>query len=121
MRRLLSIAFPLFLFPLVAAAQDLRSGAWPEDDVIFEVIGQVKNAGTASVQYGYLPYINGLTLDQTFAPGGPQDERSALFTFYNEGTTLYQNLGLDPTKVTIKDPAGRPQYLTEMQPIRELI
>ena len=88
MKRLLWIALPLFLFPLVAAAQDLRSGAWPDDDLIFEVIGQVKNAGSASVQYGYFPFINGLSLDQTFAPGGPQDERSALFTFYNEGTTL---------------------------------
>src|SRR5436189_2539879 len=88
MKRLLWIALPLFLFPLVAAAQDLRSGAWPDDDLIFEVIGQVKNAGTASVQYGYLPFISGLSLDQTFAPGGPQDERSALFTFYNEATTL---------------------------------
>jgi len=34
--------------------------------------------------------------------------------------TLYKNIGLDPTKVTINDPAGRPQYLTEMQPIQEL-
>ena len=91
MRHLLRISTAVFLFAIFALplrAEDGRSGAWPEDDVIFEVIGQVKNAGTASVQYGYLPYINGLTLDQTFAPGGPQDERSALFTFYNEGTTI---------------------------------
>jgi hypothetical protein len=35
--------------------------------------------------------------------------------------TLYHNLGLDPTTTTITDPAGRPQYLVERPPIRELI
>ena len=88
MKRTFIAVAVMFSLTGTALAQDLRSGAWPEDDVIFEVIGQVKNAGSASVQYGYLPYINGLTLDQTFTSGGTQDERSAFFTFYNEGTTL---------------------------------
>jgi hypothetical protein len=35
--------------------------------------------------------------------------------------TLYHNLGIDPTGTTIPDPTGRPQYLTERGPIRELI
>lgn len=35
--------------------------------------------------------------------------------------TLYHNLGIDPTGVTINDPTGRPQYLTERGPIRELV
>jgi hypothetical protein len=35
--------------------------------------------------------------------------------------TLYHNLGLDPTTTTITDPAGRPQYLVERPPIRELL
>jgi len=34
--------------------------------------------------------------------------------------TLYRNLGIDPGTTTIKDPAGRPQYLTAMPPIHEL-
>jgi hypothetical protein len=36
--------------------------------------------------------------------------------------TLYHNVGIDVSKATIRDPAGRPQYLVEMQePIHELV
>jgi uncharacterized protein (DUF1501 family) len=35
--------------------------------------------------------------------------------------TLYRNLGLDPEMTTITDPTGRPQYLVERKPIRELV
>jgi uncharacterized protein (DUF1501 family) len=37
--------------------------------------------------------------------------------------TLYNNLGIDVSKVTFPDLAGRPQYLVEngCQPIRELV
>ncbi|MCY2968850.1 MAG: DUF1501 domain-containing protein [Planctomycetota bacterium] len=35
--------------------------------------------------------------------------------------TLYHNLGIDLTSTTIKDSAGRPQYLCEMAPIKELV
>jgi hypothetical protein len=36
--------------------------------------------------------------------------------------TLYHSLGIDVSKVTINDPAGRPQYLVEQQtPIHELV
>jgi len=35
--------------------------------------------------------------------------------------TLYHNLGIDVTKTTIIDPAGRPQYLVEATPIGELV
>ncbi|MDA1051284.1 MAG: DUF1501 domain-containing protein [Planctomycetota bacterium] len=34
--------------------------------------------------------------------------------------TLYKNLGIDPRTTTLKDPAGRPQYLTNMEPIAEV-
>ena len=34
--------------------------------------------------------------------------------------TLYKNLGIDPRSTTIKDPTGRPQYLTKMDPIAEV-
>lgn len=36
-------------------------------------------------------------------------------------STLYHNLGVDINKVTIADPTGRPQFLSEHQPIHELI
>jgi hypothetical protein len=35
--------------------------------------------------------------------------------------TLYHGLGIDVSSTTIRDSAGRPQYLTEMGPIRELV
>jgi hypothetical protein len=35
--------------------------------------------------------------------------------------TLYRNLGIDVSTARLTDPAGRPQYLVEMQPISELI
>ena len=34
--------------------------------------------------------------------------------------TLYKNLGIDVSTTTILDPSGRPQYLSTMDPIREL-
>lgn len=80
------------------AAQKLPSpffGALPEDQVAFEVIGQVKSSPSpgpglpaTSVQYGYLSYVAGLTDDQTYLPGGAQNETTAFFTFYNESKTL---------------------------------
>ena len=34
--------------------------------------------------------------------------------------SLYKNLGIDPRSTTIQDPSGRPQYLTDRDPIAEL-
>jgi hypothetical protein len=35
--------------------------------------------------------------------------------------TLYRNLGINPETTTLIDPAGRPQYLVQKAPIRELV
>jgi len=35
--------------------------------------------------------------------------------------TLYKNLGIDVSRARLTDPAGRPQFLVEMQPIPELV
>lgn len=35
--------------------------------------------------------------------------------------TLYHNLGIDVATTTLNDPTGRPQYLVEQPPVRELI
>ncbi len=34
--------------------------------------------------------------------------------------TVYKNLGIDTGFTTLKDPSGRPQYLSTMDPIAEL-
>src|SRR5207248_8586378 len=61
---------------------------------MYEFVGQVKNLPPAgpglpptSVQYGYLSHVNGLSDDAIYAPGVPQNEASALFTFYNDSVT----------------------------------
>ena len=35
--------------------------------------------------------------------------------------TLYRNLGINPETTTLVDPSGRPQYLVQKSPIRELV
>jgi uncharacterized protein (DUF1501 family) len=35
--------------------------------------------------------------------------------------TLYHNLGINVATTTINDPSGRPQFLVEHEPIRELV
>ena len=42
-------------------------------------------------------------------------------TFGEVFATLYRNLGIDTQTVTINDPTGRPQYLTEHPAVKELI
>jgi hypothetical protein len=65
-----------------------------EDQEIFELVGQVKNAPPAgpglpatSVQYGYLSWLR--DVDNVFTTDDPtqQDEKTARFTFYNESVT----------------------------------
>jgi len=65
-----------------------------QHEAMFEFVGQVKNLPPAgvglpatSIQYGYLSHIEGLKDDQIYLPGVPQDEKSALFTFYNDSVT----------------------------------
>ena len=71
---------------------------WPETmhqgEAMFEFVGQVQNFPPAgpglpptSIQYGYLSHIQGLTDGQIYLPGGPQNETTALFTFYNDSVT----------------------------------
>ena len=72
------------LVPLAAQAQtpttiDLRGG-----QTVLEYTGQVTNNGTASVQVGYLNYVKGFNNVFTAAP---QDESTAVFTFYTSVTT----------------------------------
>jgi hypothetical protein len=35
--------------------------------------------------------------------------------------TLYKNLGIDPAVTTINDPTGRPQFVIDRSPMRELV
>ena len=54
--------------------------------------------------------------------GYVDENNSGVFVFGTVPANLVvgSRIDLNPTQVTIKDPGGRPQYLTEMEPIHEL-
>ena len=56
-----------------------------EDRPSLEFVGQFINSGTSSQQFGYLSNIRGL--NQIFT-GTPQNETTAMFTFYTQATTV---------------------------------
>lgn len=67
-------------------SQDKASNAVGE--VQFELIGQVINPSpTTSIQFGYLTFINGVSGLEPIFSAGPQNETTALFTFYNDTVT----------------------------------
>jgi hypothetical protein len=56
-----------------------------DDEGGLELIGAVLNAGTSSAQYGYISTLSGVT---GIFDGAPQNETSALLTFYSDTTTV---------------------------------
>ena len=61
----------------------------------------------------------GQVIGSTDRHGGEPASRPV--TFGDVFATLYHNLGIDVAKETVTDLTGRPQYLADGQPIRELI
>lgn|SRR5262249_50169254 len=76
----------LVMLPASVCSEDRASNGAGE--VQFELVGQVFNPSpTTSIQCGYLTFINGISdLAPIFNPG-PQNETTALFTFFNETVT----------------------------------
>jgi hypothetical protein len=91
-RRAFFIAGAAIVATLVAAS--VGAGAAPRsvkqiDDLTLELVGQVINSAAGvtpatSVQFGYVTYLRGLPIFKE----GPQYEKSALFTFYTQTTTI---------------------------------
>src|SRR5439155_5818789 len=75
----------LVMLPASVCSEDRASEA---GEVQFELVGQVFNPSpTTSIQYGYLTFINGLSdIAPIFNPG-PQNETTAVFTFFNDTAT----------------------------------
>jgi uncharacterized protein (DUF1501 family) len=63
----------------------------------------------------------GQVIGSTDRLGGEAKDRPV--TFPEVFATLYHNIGIDVNRVTVRDFAGRPQYLVDngTQPMRELI
>ena len=59
-------------------------------DVVFEFIGQASapTATLAQTQYGYLTYLNDVSESEPIFNPGPQNETTALLTFYADTTVL---------------------------------
>jgi hypothetical protein len=78
----------------MSAEESRNENSGGRDELIYEFVGQVQNFPPAgpgqpptSIQYGYLSHIEGLGDSQIYLPGVPQNEASALFTFYNDSVT----------------------------------
>lgn len=81
--RIMLIVLTLGCVSTSVLAQGNRHGP---DDVSVELVGQVTNPTPAtSFQIGYLNYINGI--DSSIFGGSPQNETTALFTFYADTVT----------------------------------
>ena len=62
----------------------------------------------------------GQVIGSTDRLGGEPDSRPVQFG--EVFATLYHNLGIDVSKVTVNDLTGRPQFLVDgYQPMRELV
>lgn len=86
MKRLVSIAALLLVLAGGAAyaSPNVRGHEAAPGDTTLELVGQVTNSGPSSIQYGYLPFVH--SIDTTFGPG-PQNESTALFTFFTSAST----------------------------------
>src|SRR5215470_3141187 len=84
--QLLAVAVVALLTCGVIAAQD-QPALLPisEDRPSLEFVGQFINSGTSSQQFGYFSNVRGLNHIFT---GTPQNEATAMFTFFTQATTL---------------------------------
>jgi hypothetical protein len=57
-----------------------------EQQVLYEMIGEFNNSGSASEQFGYFTDITGL--DNVFSSASTKNETTALFTFVTNATTF---------------------------------
>jgi hypothetical protein len=80
----LAVIIALAMIPPSVFSQG-RSSTNAVGDVQLELIGQVTNfPPTTSIQYGYLSYINGISSVEPIFDPGPQNETTALFTYFKE-------------------------------------
>ncbi|MSR60589.1 MAG: DUF1501 domain-containing protein [Planctomycetaceae bacterium] len=125
--------FPIFDNALAALLDDLRDRGL-EQDVTVIVWGEFGRTPVISNIVGrdHWPRVNsavlaggglrtGQVIGATDRLGGEAVERPV--TFGEVFATLYHNLGIDTSSVTLNDLNGRPQYLVDdvVRPLRELV
>jgi hypothetical protein len=124
---------PLLDQGLSALLDDLRQRGL-EKDVSVVVWGEFGRTPTINKDAGrdHWPRVScallagggmktGQVIGSTDRLGGEANERPVQFG--EVFATLYHNLGIDVSKVTVNDLAGRPQYLVDngLQPMKELV
>jgi hypothetical protein len=84
----LTVVISLAVMPSSAFAQG-KSINNAVGDVQLELVGQatLRPPSTAGHLFGYLTYINGISEEEPIFSPGPQNETTALFTFYDILTT----------------------------------
>lgn len=88
------LSWPLLVPCMAGQDPDVKNIGVAEDQELFELVGQVKNAPPAgpglpatSIQYGYLSLVKGFEKIFTTSDPTQQNEKTARFTFYNESVT----------------------------------
>src|SRR5690242_603832 len=81
-----------------AAATSSAQVALPiaDEQVLYEMIGEFNNSGSASQQYGYLSSVTGLA--NAFSSTTTKNETTALLTFVTNATT-YQVVNNGPFRI----------------------
>jgi hypothetical protein len=125
--------FPIFDQCVSALVEDLHQRGLDKDCTVI-IMGEFGRTPKISAQVGrdHWPQVNcallagggmktGQVIGATDRIAGEAVARPV--TFGELYATLYHNLGIDPSRTTIPDLNGRPQYLVEdqSQPMRELI
>jgi len=86
-KRRVSVLFPTILVLITLGSASAQTTIpITEEQVVYELIGEFNNSGTASQQYGYLSSVTGL--DNAFSSTTTKDETTALFTFVTNATTF---------------------------------
>lgn len=122
---------PMFDQALSALIEDLHDRGL-DKDVSVVAWGEFGRSPTINVNKGrdHWPRVScglvagggmrtGQVIGRTDRLGGEPSERPV--TFGEVFATLYHNLGIDPNRTTITDQTGRPHYLAEGMPMRELV
>ena len=85
MTRLISCLMVLALSVLTLGQMPAQVVSIPQDQVVYEFVGQFNNTPTTSQQFGYISTAKGLS--PIFASDTTQDETTAMLTFVTNATT----------------------------------
>jgi hypothetical protein len=125
--------FPVFDRCVSALVEDLYDRGLGDDCTVI-IMGEFGRTPKISAQVGrdHWPQVNcallagggmktGQVIGSTDRIAGEAASRPV--TFGELYATLYHNLGIDPTQVTLPDLTGRPQYLVEgdARPLKEVV